>query len=315
MSDGKMAISASDWIAKGSFFPTSNGFRIFYRKTGHGQPLVMLHGFPTWSYDYAKVSLDLSSEFHVITFDFLGYGASDKPQYHQFTVNESADIVEELLKHLGISDISLVIHDYGGIVGQELLDRTQKGKLSFDIKTVHLLNSGIVYSAYRPTIVQRMLATPIIGSLIVYLINQTSVRRLIDRVRGESKLTDDEFQQLWTGISLDNGHRLAHYHIRYNTERAEHHKRWEEALYKYKGRLQLIWGMADPISGKHVLDLARPLLPNAHIVELPNVGHFPQSEDPKAVSAAIRSFEQGAISIAGQEGISPYHRPDEGYGR
>jgi pimeloyl-ACP methyl ester carboxylesterase len=61
----------------------------------------MLHGFPTWSYDYAAVAHDLERDHDVVTLDFLGYGASDKPKPYDYSVAESADIVEELVAHLG----------------------------------------------------------------------------------------------------------------------------------------------------------------------------------------------------------------------
>jgi len=76
--------------------------------------------------------------------------------------------------------------------------------------------------------------------------------------------------------------------MRYNREREQHAARGEAALSAYEGPLQLIWGLEDPVSGAHVLELARSKLPRAEIVELPGVGHFPQVEAPHRVAAAIR---------------------------
>jgi pimeloyl-ACP methyl ester carboxylesterase len=77
-----------------------------------GRPTVLLlHGFPTWSYDYAEVASDLARDHDVITLDFLGYGASDKPNPYQYSVAESADIVEDLAAHLGVKSTRLLIHD------------------------------------------------------------------------------------------------------------------------------------------------------------------------------------------------------------
>ena len=79
--------------------------------------MLMLHGFPTWSYDYADVADDLARVHDVITLDFLGYGASDKPDPYEYSVAESADIVEDLAAHLTLDSVRLVAHDYRGIVG------------------------------------------------------------------------------------------------------------------------------------------------------------------------------------------------------
>jgi pimeloyl-ACP methyl ester carboxylesterase len=282
-------VTASEWVERGKHFDTAAGC-LFYRDTGEGPVLVMLHGFPTWSYDWADVATDLTRDHRVITLDFPGYGFSDKRGV-DFSVGGSANAVELLLAHLGIAHAALVIHDYGGIVGQELLDRHRRGVLPFDIDAVHVLNNGIVYAAYRPTRVQKLLAKPIIGAFVASRLTRDKLHAGLNTVRGANKLDALGFNELWVGISHGNGHKLAHRHIRYNAERTVHHERWEEALFAYVGPVQLIWGLADPVSGKHVLDLARLRLPCARIVELPQVGHFPQSEAPAEVAAAIRGAE------------------------
>ena len=283
-------MKADKWIAQGDTFETERGHRIFYRREGSGPTIVLLHGFPTWSYDYVEVATDLSADHDVVTLDFHGYGASGKPRDHQFTVPESADVIEELLVRLGIGNAALVIHDYGGIVGQELLDRRRRGALTFELDAVHVLNSGIVFDAYRPTVMQRLLALPVVGPVVARSGNKTTYRKLLDAIRGDNKLGDAEYDELWKGMARDEGTLLANRHIRYNAERAEHHGRWESALAEYEGPLQLIWGLDDPVSGKHVLDIARTRLPKAVVVELAGVGHYPQSEAPVEVAAAIREF-------------------------
>ena len=290
MTDAAIVPTAQEWIAQGESIETDEGFRIAYRRRGSGTPVVLLHGFPTWSYDWVSVAEDLASDHDVVTLDFLGYGASDKPRGHDFTVEQSADIVEKLLRHLSITRAQLVVHDYGGIVGQELLDRRRRANLSFEITAVHVLNSGVVYSEYRPTVLQRLLARPVVGPILARLSNETALRKSIDAVRGDVKASDDEFDNLWHGIALHDGHRLSHKLIRYNDERAVHHGRWLSALVEYDGPLQLIWGVADPVSGQRVLDAISEMRPDAKITTLDGVGHFPQSEAPKDVARAIREY-------------------------
>jgi pimeloyl-ACP methyl ester carboxylesterase len=248
----------------------------------------MLHGFPTWSYDYAEVAGDLASDHDVITLDFLGYGASDKPNPYEYSVAESADVVEDLAAHLHLASVRLVIHDYGGIVGQELIDRAQAGRLGFTIDSLVVVNSGIVYSAYRPTRMQKPLILPVIGRLLAGRITPGRFRSALDGVRG-SKIADTEFADLWYGVSRQGGHQLAHLRIRYNAERAAHHRRWEKASAGWDGPLHLVWGLDDPVSGRHVLEQATAVLPQAEVTELPGVGHWPQSEAPQAVATAVRT--------------------------
>ena len=282
------ASRAREWIAECDTLISRRGHRIAFRRRGQGPIVLLLHGFPTWSFDYAEVANDLASDHDVITLDFLGYGASEKPNPYNYSVAESADVVEDLAAHLQLDSVGLVIHDYGGIVGQELLDRASTGKLPFTISSLVVLNFGIVYSAYRPTRLQKLLILPTVGKLLAGRITANRFRSLLDGVRG-SKLTDAEFDDLWYGVSRNDGHKLAHLHIRYNAERAAHHRRWEKAFANWDGPLHLVWGLDDPVSGRHVLDKAITVLPHAEVTELHGVGHYPQSEAPQAVAAAVRT--------------------------
>jgi len=278
---------AQEWIDQCQVMISRRGHRIAFRRRGDGPTVLLLHGFPTWSFDYADVAQDLARDHDVITLDFLGYGASDKPNPYEYSVAESADIVEELAAHLQLDAVRLVVHDYGGIVGQELIDRSLAGRLGFTINSLVVLNCGIVYSAYRPTRLQKLLVLPVIGRLLAGRITAERVRSGLDAVRGP-KLTDTEFDELWLGISRDDGHKLAHLLVKYNAERATHHKRWETALANWEGPVQLVWGLDDPVSGRHVLEKATTLLPRAEVIELPGIAHFPQHEAPQAVAAAVR---------------------------
>jgi pimeloyl-ACP methyl ester carboxylesterase len=286
-SQDQHASAARKWIHECETLTSRRGHRIAFRRRGQGPVVLMLHGFPTWSYDYADIANDLASDHDVITLDFLGYGASDKPNPYDYSVAESADIVEDLAAHLHLDSVQLVAHDYGGIVGQELIDRALAGQLPLTISSVVMLNSGIVYSAYRPTRMQKLLIRPVLGKFLASRIGADRLRDALDDVRG-SRLTDTEFDDLWYGVSRQDGHKLAHLHIRYNAERAAHHARWEKALAAWDGPLRLVWGLDDPVSGRHVLEAATKVLPRAVVTELPGVGHYPQSEAPAAVAAAVR---------------------------
>jgi pimeloyl-ACP methyl ester carboxylesterase len=248
-------------------------------------PILLLHGFPTWSWDWADVAAALPGRW--IAPDLLGYGFSAKGA-RGFSVAMQADAIADLAAALSIDALHLVAHDYGTIVAQELLDRARRGCLPFAIRRVALLNAGIVHAAYRPTRMQRLLALPLIGRAIARRITAATLRTGLDRVLGPGRvLTDAEFAGLWRGIAQGDGHRQAHRLIRYNVERTRHAARWESALAAFAGPLALIWGPDDPVSGRHVLALARTAYPRATITELAGVGHYPQLEAPAQVAAAL----------------------------
>ena len=285
---GQHVPAAQEWIDQCEILKSRRGHHIAYRRRGQGPAVLMLHGFPTWSYDYALLAESLAVEHDVITLDFLGYGASDKPNPYEYSVAESADVVEDLAAHLDLRAVCLVVHDYGGIVGQELIGRALAGRLPFAIDRLIALNFGIVFSAYRPTRLQKLLILPVIGRLIAGRVTAERLRAGLDALRG-SKLSDAEFGGLWLGVARLDGHKLAHLLIRYNAERAAHHGRWEAALAGWDGPLHLVWGLDDPVSGRHVLQAAIALLPHAQVTALDGVGHYPQSEAPHAVAAVVRA--------------------------
>ncbi|NWR42320.1 MEST protein, partial [Regulus satrapa] len=125
------------WKSAGSFF-TYKDLNIFYRDSsgavGSSDVVVLLHGFPTSSYDWSKIWEGLTQRFHrVIALDFLGFGFSDKPRPHGYSIFEQATIVEGLLRHLGLRHqrINLLSHDYGDTVAQELLHRSLRPSCPF----------------------------------------------------------------------------------------------------------------------------------------------------------------------------------------
>lgn len=114
---------------------------------------------------------------------------------------------------------------------------------------------------------QKLLILPVVGKLLAGRVSAARVRSLLDGVRG-SRLTDIEFDDLWLGMSRRNRDRLWRLLIKYNAERAIHHRRWETALATWNGPLRLVWGLDDPVSGRHVLELAVKIMPDAAVTEL-----------------------------------------------
>ena len=276
------------WAARAATF-THDGESQSYTDVGpRGAPVVLLlHGYPTWSYDWVDVVAGLEADHRVIAPDWLGYGLSDKPARH-VEVGEQIDRLHALLAMLGVESFHLVAHDYGATCAQELLDRPE---FAARIDTLTLLNGGLVYDAYRPTLTQRLLVSPL-GPLLSRLLGRSAIRRKLDAVRGVP-LTDRQFDALWAGMEAGGGMGLMHVRQRYIPERARHGARWQGALWNFGGPVQLVWGPEDPVSGAHVLAPLRERMPGARVVELPGIGHFVPDEAPDAVVEAVRSFVAG----------------------
>ncbi|MGW6689975.1 alpha/beta fold hydrolase [Streptomyces sp. NPDC054961] len=265
------------------------GHSVFVRRDGpaDGAPVTLLHGFPTSSHDWAAVVPALvAAGLRVTTLDLLGFGESDKPRRHRYSVLEQASLVEEVWRRHGTGDTALVAHDYGVSVGQELLARNPAR-----ITRMGWLNGGLYPDLHRPVPIQRLLHGPL-GPLLAPL---TTERRFAAALRavGGQPLHDEDVRDLWAAASRAGGHRLAPRLLRYIDERRRHAARWTAALEDFTGPTLFVWGPADPISGAHVLPRIRERVPRAQVVELagpPAVGHYPQLEDPAAVAAALTGF-------------------------
>jgi pimeloyl-ACP methyl ester carboxylesterase len=108
-------------------YATINGVEIFYREAGpiDAPTLVLLHGYPTSSHMYRNLINDLSDKYHLVAPDYPGYGRSEQPPMADFeySFENYATIVEELLKHLQIEKYSLYLMDYGAPVGWTLASK------------------------------------------------------------------------------------------------------------------------------------------------------------------------------------------------
>jgi haloalkane dehalogenase len=97
-----------------------NGLKYHYVDEGRGDPIIMVHGNPTWSFYFRELIKALSSHCRTIVPDHIGCGLSDKPDSHSydFGLKNRVDDLDCLLSQLGIrKDITLILHDWGGMIG------------------------------------------------------------------------------------------------------------------------------------------------------------------------------------------------------
>lgn len=288
MNDIRVLPPLEQWIAGGGSVPVGR-HQVFVRQDGppDGAPVTLLHGFPTSSHDWAAVLPHLTAAgLRVTTLDFLGFGRSDKPRRHVYSVLDQASLVEEVWRWCGIGPTALVAHDYGVSVGQELLARDPAR-----ITRMAWLNGGLYPDLHRPVRAQRLLHGPL-GPLLAPLTTRRRFAAALEGVLG-CGLGEADVRDLWAAASRAGGSRRAPRLLRYIDERRLHAARWTAALEEYPGPALFVWGPADPVSGAHVLPRIRSRIPRAAVVELtgpPPVGHYPQLEDPPGVAVALGSF-------------------------
>ena len=147
-------------------------FKLSCRVEGAGPWLTLLHGFPTCSWDWVKIVNPLKARYRLLMFDFLGFGDSDKPSGHDYSLFEQADYTEALWRHFDVEKTGLVAHDYGTTVALELLSRQAEGQLTVQIEKAVLMNGGLYVDQIRPVPAQRLLQTPALGALLSQFIGE-----------------------------------------------------------------------------------------------------------------------------------------------
>jgi pimeloyl-ACP methyl ester carboxylesterase len=131
-----------------------------------------------------------------------------------------------------------------------------------------------------------LLASPL-GPLIARLTSFRAFAANMRRLWGSRPLPTAELRELWAAVSRERGTRVMPGLIGYMAERRQHRARWVGALEQLDAPLSVIIGLDDPISGAHVAAGCRELFPQAKVIDLPGVGHYPQLEAPERVLAAL----------------------------
>ncbi len=263
------------------------GHRLFVRRQeGRSPCLLLLHGFPSSSYDWREL-LALRDGQAALAFDFLGFGLSDKPRDHVYSLAWQADAAEELVRRAGSPPVLIVAHDMGTSVATELMARDLEGRLEMSIAGALLFNGSILLDRASPTIGQKLLRSRM-GPLFSRLTTERTFRAQFARIFSPAHpLSADEAADQWSLIAHDGGQRIAHRLIHYMDERERLTDRWHGGFRDWPRPLMLAWGLRDPVATTSVLDGLRALRPGVAVRELPEIGHYPQLEAAVEISAAV----------------------------
>jgi pimeloyl-ACP methyl ester carboxylesterase len=279
-------MTLAEWKAGGSYHPYKQ-HQIFVREEGAGEILLLIHGFPTASWDWQQLWPALTQRYHVLAPDLLGFGFSDKPRNYPYSILDQADMIEALLQQKNIVTVKIISHDYGDTIAQELLARfnirQSKGEKGLEINHLCLLNGGLFPEVHRPLLVQKVLMSSL-GGLVSRLFNRKKLGKNFKRIFGpNTQPTEKDLDDFWILIEGNGGRYVFHLLIRYMAERVQFRDRWVGALQEAKIPLRFINGLADPISGAHMAQHYKELIPNPDVVALEDIGHFPLIESPQEV--------------------------------
>lgn len=285
-----LSTAAEAWRRRGRMLEAC-GKRVFVLDEGEGSgtPLLVVHGFPTSSYDFQHVWERLTKNRRVVTFDLPGFGFSEKPQDYSYSLLEQADVVEVIARELGLRRVHLWAHDMGTSVTTELLARRRNGLLGFEVDRVVLMNGSLHAEMAHLTPSQKLLLRPRLGPFFAKIASRRTygwqLKRILTRPVAEEEL-DDHFALM----RLGDGHLRLPRIILYYKERTRFRERWIGALNHLDRPSLILWGVDDPVSVLAIAERVARETPGAELVRLEGVGHYPQLEAPSLVVEQLERF-------------------------
>jgi pimeloyl-ACP methyl ester carboxylesterase len=252
------------------------GLSLAVHDVGEGPVATYLHGYPSSTLDAIPL-IDRLDGVRVVAPDLPGFGASDKPVGHPYSIHGAVDAVEAIWDRLGVTSSVLVAHDYSVSVAQELLARqAESPDRPVTVTGVVWSNGGLYPDLHRPTYGQQLLLDPDHGAEIAAAMDETAFANGIRITWGERRPMGDA--------------RQAHALLHYVADRRAHADRWRAALEASAVPMYFVWGELDPVSGGHVAERLAERLPSVPLLRLQDVGHWPPLEAPDEMAAAVREL-------------------------
>ncbi len=282
-------MDANQWKNAGHFIEI-NGHKHFYCDSNSNKPvLLVLHGYPTSSYDYYKAIPMLETKFRVIVHDHLGFGYSDKPLNYSYSLIEQTDQALQLWQQLGIKQATVLAHDYGTSIATELLARINRfNDIGLEIETMVLCNGSMHIEMSKLRLIQKLLLNAVTGPLVAKLTSKRVFAKSIKNVYFNPEcVTEQEIDALWEMVTYNQGRKVLHKTTQYISQRYEYWHRWIGALRTTKLPIKIIWAKNDPVAVIAMAETLQNEITNSELMELNDLGHFPMLENPLVWSEAV----------------------------
>ena len=282
----------TSWVDRAAYpfkphYFESDGACMHYVDEGQGKPIVMVHGTPTWSFLYRDMIKLLAPSYRCIAPDHLGFGLSDKPEHAAYRPADQARRLRSLIEHLGLRDLTLIVHDFGGPIG-----------LSYAIEQPHNTHSLVLFNTWmwslrgEPVVeAAGILGRGRLGRVVFQHLN-FEVRVLFKMAWGnKAKLDTALYQQYRKAFPQPRDRRA----IQTLARELRDSSAWYEELRRRRERIKdisalLLWGLKDPIFTARQLARWQGLLTNAQTITFPDAGHFVQEEERDAIRQLVEQF-------------------------
>ncbi|WP_166824733.1 alpha/beta fold hydrolase [Thalassoroseus pseudoceratinae] len=279
-----------------SRFLEIDGHRIHYIDEGSGPTLLMVHGNPTWSFAWRNLVKDLSQDYRVLAIDHLGCGFSDKPQDYDYRLANHIQNLTAFITELGLSEITLFAHDWGGAIGMGAASR-----LPDRFRKFVLFNTAAFRSLEIPLRIA-VCRTPILGSVMLRGLNGFSRAALRMAVSKPERITKAVRRGYLA--PYDNwANRIAVHRFVADIPLKKSHPSYETLTEVESGLKQfqshpmlLVWGEQDFCFTTNFLKEWQLRFPNAETLSFPDAGHYVFDDAHERILPKVREFLEDSDS-------------------
>jgi pimeloyl-ACP methyl ester carboxylesterase len=271
------------------------GLRYHYLDEGEGEPVVMVHGNPTWSFYYRGLVEALRTSYRTIVPDHIGCGLSDKPDdsRYDYTLESRIADLEALLDHLGLDGgLTLVVHDWGGAIGLGYATRHPERVARLVILNTAAFHLPKTKAFPRPLWLCR--DTPL-GAFLVRGLN--AFCRGTARIGCTRRPLSRDLRDAYCAPYDSWAHRIAVHRfvqdipLRPGDRSSATLTRIQDGLAALAGVPALIaWGMKDFVFDHHFLEEWGRRFPRAEVHRFPQAGHLILEDEGEQVVPLVRSF-------------------------
>lgn len=264
------------------------GGSLNYVDEGEGPVVLMLHGNPSWSFLYRRLIADLRRDHRVIVPDHMGCGLSDKPQNYPYRLENHIANVAALMRHLGISEADLIVHDWGGAIGFGYAVRREMA-----VRRIVIFNTAAFLSRHLPLRIAAC-KLPLVGDLAIRGLNGFALGGTYMAVaRPMDAITRKGFV-----LPYDNWHdRVANLRFVQDIPMWPGHPTWsvidsiDQQLDQFRQTpVRILWGGKDWCFTLHFLQEWLRRLPHAHVTLLDHASHYVLEDAHEYCVPAVREF-------------------------
>ena len=273
-----------------------DGIAYRYVDEGNGEPLLMVHGNPTWSFYYRDLIKAFRGSHRVVAPDHVGCGLSDKPQVYPYTLAQHISNLERLVLSLDLKDITLVVHDWGGAIGFGMAVRHPER-----IKRVIIFNTAAFHIDVMPVLL-RVARLPVIGDVLIRGLNAFAGLATRLAMGHHARMTPAvKAGYLFPYDSWAN--RIATLRFVQDIPHGPSHPTWptlaevESGLARLADRPALIvWGMRDWVFSPRFLRRWLQRYPSAEAHRLHDASHYVVEDATERIVAWMQTFlAQGSV--------------------